>query len=218
MNTTSRFTPKFEGLFASFQQWVNKASSRLTDGAICVDAKGRICRQGRDFARARDENTFPVRFFYEMTAAPESGPKIVDVAPESHPQDKPLESSPPNSPWISVNDSAPRTPACGTNASEDVIGAVLDCSGNVIRWERVCLCADRITWARDGSALKYWTPTHWASLPARVLDGPSSKDYADTIAAICHSVGYTNEYAHRWPQERMSVTFLRFLEEHGFRA
>ena len=61
--------------FENFSQWVNKASSWLTrhpdynDGpnafqAICFDAKGRLCRIGADFMRARDENAFPVRWVW----------------------------------------------------------------------------------------------------------------------------------------------------------
>lgn len=60
--------------FSSFQEWVNKGSSWLTrhaeyqkDGrffAICYDSKGRLCRIGGDFMRARDENAFPVRWIW----------------------------------------------------------------------------------------------------------------------------------------------------------
>jgi len=86
--------------FDSFDQWVSRASSWLTchsdynDGsvnhynrftAICFDTKGRICRIGADFMRARDEGTFPIRWIWpdqvpelalaatSMTAAPEAG-------------------------------------------------------------------------------------------------------------------------------------------------
>lgn len=59
--------------FDDFTQWVNKASSWLTRHpdynekcfkAICFDAKGRHCKMGGDFMRARDENTFPVRWLW----------------------------------------------------------------------------------------------------------------------------------------------------------
>lgn len=63
--------PAWEGQFPTFETWVNKASSWLTGDtrgrAVCVDMKGRICSCGGDFMRARDENAFPVRFFWEMT-------------------------------------------------------------------------------------------------------------------------------------------------------
>jgi hypothetical protein len=69
--------------FDTFGEWVNRASSWLTahprhhnsehntDGwnghhftAICFDTKGRVCRNGGDFMRARDEDCFPVRFIW----------------------------------------------------------------------------------------------------------------------------------------------------------
>jgi hypothetical protein len=57
--------------FTSFHDWVNTARGRpwtwvhVSDGGkhsleVCADAKGRICRMGRDFQRANDEGTFPV--------------------------------------------------------------------------------------------------------------------------------------------------------------
>lgn len=57
-----------EQQFATFNEWVNRASLFLTSHpqyngqefrAVCFDAKGRLCRIGRDFMRARDEKTFP---------------------------------------------------------------------------------------------------------------------------------------------------------------
>ncbi len=51
------------GEFESHQKWVQKAASWIGGiGAKCYDAKGRRCRIGADFARARDENAFPVRY------------------------------------------------------------------------------------------------------------------------------------------------------------
>lgn len=58
--------------FATFTEWVNKASSWLTRHekygpafcAICFDATGRICRDGRDFMRADKEGTFPVYWIW----------------------------------------------------------------------------------------------------------------------------------------------------------
>jgi hypothetical protein len=35
--------------------------------AFCVDAQGRRCNVGKDFMRARDEGTFPVRYFWTFT-------------------------------------------------------------------------------------------------------------------------------------------------------
>jgi hypothetical protein len=55
--------------FETFDRWVNKASSWLTrrgpdDHAICYDTKGRLCRNGADFMRARDEGAFPVQWVW----------------------------------------------------------------------------------------------------------------------------------------------------------
>ncbi len=53
-----------DGEFRTHIEWINKASSWIgLTGAKCFDAKGRRCRRGADFARARDENAFPVRFY-----------------------------------------------------------------------------------------------------------------------------------------------------------
>ena len=55
--------------FEHFHTWVNKASSWLTrrgpyEHAICLDAKNRVCRNGGDFMRARDEGAFPIRWLW----------------------------------------------------------------------------------------------------------------------------------------------------------
>lgn len=70
--------PRWAGEFRDHADWVNFASKRLTGargsmgqevGAICVDALGRRCAIGADFARARDEDAFPVRYFWECEPA-----------------------------------------------------------------------------------------------------------------------------------------------------
>ena len=66
--------------FDTFDRWVNNASRWLTSHprhnegltyaepnpfkAVCFDAKVRLCLNGGDFARARDENTFPVYWLW----------------------------------------------------------------------------------------------------------------------------------------------------------
>lgn len=76
-----RIAPPFEGQqFTSHQEWVNKASSRLTCHpqynntehgdtkgwrghhftAMCFDSLGRRVTNGGDFRRAEEEGTFPV--------------------------------------------------------------------------------------------------------------------------------------------------------------
>lgn len=54
-----------DGEFHCHQTWVNKACSWIGGtNPLCVDAKDRVCRNGADMARARDEGAFPVRFWY----------------------------------------------------------------------------------------------------------------------------------------------------------
>ena len=54
-----------DGEFASFQEWVNKAASWIGGrNPACYDAKDRRCRNGKDFMLARDENAFPIRFWF----------------------------------------------------------------------------------------------------------------------------------------------------------
>lgn len=68
------FVPDWLGQFDTFDDWVNHASRALTNltlvggmsnsvAAICVDTKGRRCTCGFEFMRARDEGTFPIRYF-----------------------------------------------------------------------------------------------------------------------------------------------------------
>lgn len=68
-----QLVPKWAGEFYSYQDWVNKAQSRLASPdhrrAICVDAKGRRCAIGADFMLAREEDAFPVRYFWECEPA-----------------------------------------------------------------------------------------------------------------------------------------------------
>jgi len=88
----SHLEPAIIGKFDTFEQWVSFAEQALTSitdergrpvKAICIDDIGRRCNIGADFMRARDENTFPVRYFTEMkerTLADISKPDIEVVA------------------------------------------------------------------------------------------------------------------------------------------
>jgi hypothetical protein len=79
--TTPALEPAWAGEFRSFDDWVNFASKRLTDAgrtdvgyaaaipSVCIDAKGRRCNVGAHFQRARDEDAFPVRFFWDFRPA-----------------------------------------------------------------------------------------------------------------------------------------------------
>lgn len=86
--TPTTLLPKWEGEFVSYQDWVGNAAKRLTVAsslttgakveAICVDAFGRRCTCGGDFMRARDEDAFPVRYFFECEEQPDLG--VADVS------------------------------------------------------------------------------------------------------------------------------------------
>lgn len=76
--TSCDLVPLWAGEFATHGDWVNFATKRLTGTtgmygveakAICVDARGRRCLGGGDMARARDEDAFPVRYFFECVPA-----------------------------------------------------------------------------------------------------------------------------------------------------
>jgi len=80
--TPCNLIPRWEGEFCSHADWVNFASKRLTVAydsngadlkAICVDTLGRRCANGRDFQRAHDDGTFPVRYFWDCEPASEAG-------------------------------------------------------------------------------------------------------------------------------------------------
>lgn len=73
--TPCEMRPIWIGEFRDFNDWVSKATTRLTGAigsvgqevpAICIDALGRRCTCGKDMQRARDEGAFPVRYFWEM--------------------------------------------------------------------------------------------------------------------------------------------------------
>lgn len=55
--------------FSSFQDWVNKAQGRFAmagvrgEDTLCVDQKGRLLKKGKEFMRARDDCSFPVKIY-----------------------------------------------------------------------------------------------------------------------------------------------------------
>lgn len=83
--TPCDLVPAWAGEFRDFNDWVSKATTRLTGTydpmmgnevpSICIDAFGRRCTLGGHFRRARDEGAFPVRFFWDCTpvAKPDAG-------------------------------------------------------------------------------------------------------------------------------------------------
>lgn len=50
--------------FDTFASWVNKGRSWLSDGAFCLDTKGRILEDGANFMQADREGAFPVAIGY----------------------------------------------------------------------------------------------------------------------------------------------------------
>ena len=77
--TPCDLVPIWAGEFRDHADWVNFATHRLTGvrgtngepvSAICVDARGRRCNNGKDMMRARDDGAFPVRYFWECEPAP----------------------------------------------------------------------------------------------------------------------------------------------------
>ncbi|MVA32636.1 hypothetical protein [Agrobacterium vitis] len=67
--------PIILGQFDTFNDWVDHAQRALTGfkgsvgeelKPICIDNVGRRCNVGKDFMQARDECTFPVRYFISM--------------------------------------------------------------------------------------------------------------------------------------------------------
>ncbi len=76
--TAPDLVPLWVGEFRDFNDWVNFATKRLSEAAgdkygamqsVCIDALGRRCTIGGHFMRARDEGTFPIRYFWEFVPA-----------------------------------------------------------------------------------------------------------------------------------------------------
>lgn len=77
MNITALegFKPAWAGQFDTFDDWVWSATQKIGRRrgsvnqelpAFCVDTKGRRCHVGADFMLARDENAFPIRYFWDF--------------------------------------------------------------------------------------------------------------------------------------------------------
>ena len=55
--------------FADYDNWCDTAKVKFSraglrgDNAVCVDARGRICLSGKEFMRARDQGTWPVKVY-----------------------------------------------------------------------------------------------------------------------------------------------------------
>lgn len=55
--------------FSSMGDWANQGQriwrfhELRGDDAICVDRKGRVCRSGRDFVRAQQDDAYPINVY-----------------------------------------------------------------------------------------------------------------------------------------------------------
>lgn len=55
--------------FEDYQDWVDSATGRFRMHAVssantyCLDYRNRLCEIGKDFMRARDEGTFPIKVY-----------------------------------------------------------------------------------------------------------------------------------------------------------
>ena len=77
--TPCDLAPRWAGEFRSYEDWVSFATQRLTGTidrltgselkAVCIDAAGRRCTMGAHMSRARDEGTYPIRYFFECEPA-----------------------------------------------------------------------------------------------------------------------------------------------------
>jgi len=57
----------WDGEFGSYDEWVRLGPLPPYRSATFSDAQGRRCITQRDFARARDDGAFPVRYRWGMT-------------------------------------------------------------------------------------------------------------------------------------------------------
>jgi|GEM_PF-4725155 len=149
--TPSDLVPLWAGEFKSFDDWVNFATKRLTGchhpyghevGAICVDSFGRRCTVGGDFMRARDEDAFPVRYFWECTTP----------APEQSGW-QPIETAPRDGRGIQVIDMTALAPETGQAWFRHGVWTAVPPGGEIAIAPEVYRS---ITWP---------TPTHWMPLP-----------------------------------------------------
>jgi hypothetical protein len=60
---------KFLFKFDDFDNWCDTAREKFSDSGhkgedtVCMDEKGRVCKWGEHFMRARDDNSFPIRVY-----------------------------------------------------------------------------------------------------------------------------------------------------------
>jgi hypothetical protein len=55
--------------FSDFENWCDTAKNKFMNAGLrgpdtlCMDTRGRLCKSGKEFMRARDDWSFPVRVF-----------------------------------------------------------------------------------------------------------------------------------------------------------
>jgi len=58
--------------FSDFENWCDTAKRKFSsaglhsEDTICVDSWGRVCICGKEFMRARDDGSYPVRVFESL--------------------------------------------------------------------------------------------------------------------------------------------------------
>jgi hypothetical protein len=57
----------WDGEFATYDEWARFGPQPPYRSASFLDAQGRPCITEQDFARARDDGAFPVRYYWETT-------------------------------------------------------------------------------------------------------------------------------------------------------
>jgi hypothetical protein len=57
----------WDGEFETYDEWARLGQQPPHRSAIFLDAQHRPCITQQDFARARDDNAFPVRYRWETT-------------------------------------------------------------------------------------------------------------------------------------------------------
>ena len=96
--TPCDLTPRWAGEFRSYEDWVSFATQRLTGTidrltgselkAVCIDAVGRRCTMGAHMSRAREQGTYPIRYFFEcepMAAAADIASRCTAIADQAVP-------------------------------------------------------------------------------------------------------------------------------------
>lgn len=72
INTISISVGKIEITFHSLADWLNNAKSQfmgarlISETALCIDARGRVCTCGREFARADKEDAYPINVYRKV--------------------------------------------------------------------------------------------------------------------------------------------------------